>query len=58
MIIFFDLLESCIEVFMDDFTMVPPLMHVWIASIEFLTDALRLTLFLTLKNAILWSMKV
>ena len=35
-----------------------PWMHVWIASLEFLTDALRLTLFLTLKNVILWSMKV
>jgi len=38
--------------------MVLPSMHVWIASLEFLTDALRLTWFLTLKNIILWSMKV
>ena len=38
--------------------MVPPLMHFWIASLELLTDALRLTLFLTLKNVILWSIRV
>ena len=34
------------------------LMHVWIAFLEFLIDASRLTLFLTLKSVILWSMKV
>ena len=38
--------------------MVPSLMHVRIASLEFLIDALRLTLFLTLKNVILWSIRV
>ena len=45
---------------MDDFTIyvVLSLMHVWIASLEFLTNALRLTLFLTVKNVILWSIKV
>ena len=38
--------------------MVPILMHVLIGTLEFLTDALRLTLFLTLRNAILWYMRV
>jgi len=38
--------------------MVPFLMHVKIASLKFLTDALRLTLFLTLRIVILWYMRV
>jgi len=33
--------------------MVPILMYVWIAFLEFLTNALRLMLFLTFRNAIL-----
>ena len=37
--------------------MVPILMYVWITSLEFLTVALRLTLFSTLGNAILWYMR-
>ena len=43
---------------MISYFMVLPLMHVWIASLVFLADALRLTLYLILKNDFLWSMKV